>query len=68
MSANLPNPDSINWDEPALARQHVLSMPAEYRARIEREFQAGAGTASRIVSEPISDEIKARAAREWGEL
>lgn len=47
---------------PKKDRKHLASMPREYRARLEAEWQAGE---SPSIRERISDQIKARADAEW---
>lgn len=44
--------------------RHLRMMHASQRAQLEREWAASAGT----VREPVSPEIRARAAREWSQL
>lgn len=46
------------------AAQHLRMMPPSLREQLEREWAASAGS----VREPASDEIRARAAREWSQL
>lgn len=46
------------------ARRHLRMMDAARRAILEAEWAEGERAAD-YISEPISEEIKARAAREW---
>jgi hypothetical protein len=49
---------------PKADRRHLAAMPAERRARLEREWM-DAENAVPSCADPISAEIKARAAAEW---